>query len=52
MAIKKDNRPKSAFSKITISLAPADIRAKVKDLPSGKKGRTGEYVNNLKKGIV
>jgi uncharacterized sulfatase len=32
--------------------APADIRAKVKDLPSGKKGRTGEYVNNLKKGIV
>ncbi|MFN0100617.1 MAG: sulfatase [Bryobacteraceae bacterium] len=32
--------------------APADIRAKVKALPDGGKGRSGPYVSNLKKGIV
>ena len=32
--------------------APADVRAKVKLLPDGGKGRAGPYVSNLKKGIV
>ena len=32
--------------------APADIRAKVKNLPDGEKGRAGGYVSNLKKGFV
>ena len=32
--------------------APADVRAKVKLLPDGGKGRGGPYVSNLKKGIV
>jgi len=32
--------------------APADVRAKVKFLPDGGKGRGGSYVSNLKKGIV
>ena len=34
------------------ALAPADVRAKVKGLPDGGKGRGGPYVRNLKKGIV
>ena len=34
------------------ALAPADVRAKVKGLPDGGKGRGGPYVSNLKKGIV
>jgi uncharacterized sulfatase len=32
--------------------APADIRAKVKELPDGPAGRAGGYVSNLKKGFV
>jgi len=32
--------------------APADVRAKVKLLPDGTKGRAGGYVSNLKRGIV
>jgi uncharacterized sulfatase len=32
--------------------APADVRAKVKLLPDGGKGRSGGYVSNLKRGIV
>ncbi len=32
--------------------APADVRAKVKLLPDGGRGRAGGYVSNLKKGIV
>jgi arylsulfatase A-like enzyme len=32
--------------------APGDVRARVKQLPDGGRGRAGSYIANLKKGIV